>query len=295
MNVRIPSSGMVTTPLSASDQLSAVWDNLRRHTPARIGLGRCGVGLPTAEVLRFGLAHAQARDAIHVALDAAALVQALRTDGWPQPLLVRSRAHTRRDYLLRPDLGRRLDEGSVARLQDVSGRESAPDLALVVADGLSAVGIQRHSVTLLRAIRDVLGPTFRLSPPVVVEQGRVAIGDEIGELFGAHMVAIVIGERPGLSSPDSIGIYLTYHPTVGCRDAQRNCISNIRPGGQDFAVAAQRLAWLVREARRLGYTGVGLKDSSGLPLSSVETATTNEIESGGSRSVSHPGRSYGLF
>ncbi|MFN3297931.1 MAG: ethanolamine ammonia-lyase subunit EutC [Caldimonas sp.] len=244
----------------------SVWERLREHTPARIGLGCCGVGLPTAALLRFGLAHAQARDAVHVPLDTAALVHALRDDGWPEPLVLHSRAGTRRDYLLRPDWGRRLDEASVRLLQKMRGHGPSPDLVLVVADGLSALGIQRHAVALLRAIRDTQAPDWVAAPPVVVEQGRVAIGDEIGELLGAQMVAVIIGERPGLSSPDSIGIYLTYRPRVGCRDAQRNCISNVRPEGQDLITAAKRLMWLAREARRQGCTGVALKDLSGLPL-----------------------------
>lgn len=250
----------------ASALAPSVWERLREHTPARIGLGCCGVGLPTASLLRFGLAHAQARDAVHVPLDTAALVHALRDDGWPEPLVLHSRAGTRRDYLLRPDWGRRLDEASVRLLQKMRGHGPSPDLVLVVADGLSALGIQRYAVALLRAIRDAQDPDWVLAPPVVVEQGRVAIGDEIVELLGAQMVAVIIGERPGLSSPDSIGIYLTYRPRVGCRDAQRNCISNVRPEGQDLITAAKRLMWLAREALRQGCTGVALKDLSGLPL-----------------------------
>ncbi|MCX7693777.1 ethanolamine ammonia-lyase subunit EutC [Tepidimonas taiwanensis] len=264
------SEGVVVPTGPTSALAPSVWERLREHTPARIGLGRCGVGLPTAELLRFGLAHAQARDAVHVPLDITTLVHALRDDGWPEPLVLHSRAGTRRDYLLRPDWGRRLDEPSVRLLQKVSGKGPCPDLVLVVADGLSALGIQRHAVALLRAIRDVQEPDWVLAPPVVVEQGRVAVGDEIGELLEAQMVAVIIGERPGLSSPDSLGIYLTYQPRVGCRDAQRNCISNVRPEGQDLVIAAKRLMWLAREARRQGCTGVALKDMSGLPLTRAD-------------------------
>jgi ethanolamine ammonia-lyase small subunit len=217
-------------------------------------------------VLGFTLAHAQARDAIHLPLDEAALAEALVADGWPAPLRLRSRAHDRHTYLLRPDLGRRLDEASVAALQAWRAAHPAPDLALVVGDGLSALGIQRHVVPLMAAIRAALGGQMTLSPPVLVSQARVAVADEVGEQLGARMVAMIVGERPGLSSPDSVGIYLTHAPKVGRTDAERNCISNVRPAGQDPLTAARRLAWLVHEGLRLGITGVGLKDHSGLPM-----------------------------
>ena len=245
------------------------WADLKRFTPARIALGRSGASLPTREVLGFTLAHAQARDAIHLPLDTDALAAQLQADGWPAPLRLHSRAHDRHEYLLRPDLGRRLDEASVGVLQAWREDNPAPDLALVVGDGLSALGIQRHTVTLFAAIREALGGAFVKSPPVLVRQARVAVADEVGEQLGARMVAMVVGERPGLSSPDSVGIYLTIAPRVGCTDAQRNCISNVRPAGQDVSTAAGRLAWLVREGLRLGQTGVALKDHSGLPLVGV--------------------------
>jgi ethanolamine ammonia-lyase small subunit len=245
------------------------WAHLRRFTPARIALGRTGASLPTREVLDFTLAHAQARDAIHLPLDEATLADALVADGWPAPLRLRSRAHDRHTYLLRPDLGRRLDEASVAALQAWRAAHPAPDLALVVGDGLSALGIQRHVLPLLAAIRAALGGQLTLSPPVLVGQARVAVADEVGEQLGARMVAMIVGERPGLSSPDSVGIYLTHAPRVGRHDAERNCISNVRPAGQDPATAARRLAWLVHEGLRLGITGVGLKDHSGLPMVSA--------------------------
>lgn len=247
------------------------WAYLRRHTPARIALGRSGVSLPTREVLDFALAHAQARDAIHLPLDTEALQTGLRAAGWPAPLVLQSQARDRHEYLLRPDLGRRLDPDSATRLAQSRADVAAPsgggpDLVLVLGDGLSALGIQQHAVPLLGAIRDALDPAWRLGPLVLVRQARVAVADEVGQLLGAAMVAMIVGERPGLSSPDSVGIYLTHAPRVGCTDAQRNCISNVRPAGQDVVTAARRLAWLVGEGRRLGLTGVGLKDHSGLPM-----------------------------
>lgn len=269
MNARLPplpAPAATGGPPEPADPGADPWLALKRHTPARIGLGRSGVSLPTHEVLAFSLAHAQARDAIHLPLDAPALAAALAADGWPQPLVLHSRARSRQDYLLRPDWGRRLDDASLHALQRGAREEPPPDLALVVGDGLSALGIQRHAVPLLAAIRAAVGEGLRLSTPVVVLQARVAVGDEVGQALGARMVAMLVGERPGLSAPDSVGIYLTHSPRVGCHDAQRNCISNIRPAGQDLHTAARRLAWLAREGLRLGLTGVGLKDHSGLPL-----------------------------
>jgi ethanolamine ammonia-lyase small subunit len=168
---------------------------------------------------------------------------------------------------LRPDLGRRLDAASAERLGAVAGGNF--DLVLVLGDGLSALGIQQHGAALLCAIRRALDPALRLGPLVVVREARVAVADEVGERLGAAAVALVVGERPGLSSPDSVGIYLTHAPRVGCSDAQRNCISNVRPAGQALDTAARRLAWLLGESRRLGLTGVGLKDESGLPLTGL--------------------------
>jgi ethanolamine ammonia-lyase small subunit len=240
------------------------WAHLRQHTPARIALGRTGVSLPTRELLDFSLAHAQARDAIHLPLDTDALCAELQQQGWPAPLRLHSQARDRHEYLLRPDLGRRLDAASVERLGAAAAE--GPDLVLVLGDGLSSLGIQQHGAALLGAIRRALDPALRLGPLVVVSQARVAVADEVGERLGAAAVAMVVGERPGLSSPDSVGIYLTHAPRVGCNDAQRNCISNVRPAGQALDTAARRLVWLLAESRRLGITGVGLKDHSGLPL-----------------------------
>jgi ethanolamine ammonia-lyase small subunit len=239
------------------------WFNLRRHTSARIALGRAGTSVPTAEVLRFAAAHAQARDAVHVPLDVPALVAALQADGWAV-LTAQSRAATREVYLRRPDWGRRLDAESADRLQAAAGEPV--DLAIVIGDGLSATAVQRHAPELLRSLRTVLDGTLSLAPLLVATQSRVALGDEIGQLLGARAVLMLLGERPGLSSPDSVGAYLTHAPAVGCTDAQRNCVSNIRPEGLPLAAGAARIAWLVREALRRRLTGVGLKDDSDTAL-----------------------------
>lgn len=252
-------------PSTGSPQADS-WTALRRYTPARIALGRSGVSLPTREVLAFAQAHAEARDAIHLPIDFDTLDQQLQSDGWPAALRLHTLAATRHEYLLRPDRGRRLDVASMALLNAWRTHTAAPTLALVIGDGLSALGVQQHAAALLRAIHDLAPAGLDLGPPVLVEQARVAVGDEIGQALGARLVAMVIGERPGLSSPDSLGIYLTYAPGPNCTDAQRNCISNVRPAGQPPLIAAQRLIWLVQEALRTGITGIGLKDLSGLAL-----------------------------
>lgn len=291
---------MMDKPLCAAD--SAVkpvldadgdaWSSLKRFTPARIALGRAGVSLPTREVLGFKLAHAQARDAIHLPLDTDDLVRQLRADGWPAPLVLHSKARDRHEYLLRPDLGRRLDEASLASLADWGGPSSKPDLALVIGDGLSPLGIQLHVVPLMSAIRDALGDTWSICPPVVVRQARVAVADEVGQVLRARMVAVILGERPGLSSPDSVGIYLTHAPVVGRTDAERNCISNVRPAGLDASTAARKLAWLVQEGRRLGLTGVGLKDQSvelaGPDSSLASPSETRSVAAGSIQLVTGP-------
>lgn len=244
-----------------------LWTELRRHTPARIGLGRSGVAMPTAELLRLAAAHAAARDAVHVPLDAAALHAALTADGWPALHHVTSRAADRTEYLRRPDLGRRLAEPDAQRLQALPAKTS--DLCVVLGDGLSAPAVQRHAAPLLDALRAALGgdgAALTWAPLVIATQARVALADEIGALLQARVVLILIGERPGLSSPDSLGAYLTHAPAVGRSDAERNCVSNIRPQGLAYPAAATRIAWLLREALRLGVSGVGLKDDSGSGL-----------------------------
>ncbi len=231
--------------------LPVSWSDLRRFTPARVALGRAGNGLPTAAHLAFQAAHAAARDAVHAALDVGALRGALTAAGIDS-LSVHSAAPDRRHYLLRPDLGRRLRPSDHATLLNVPGA-----MVFVVCDGLSATAVQRHAVPLLRRVIPALGAT---APVVIVEQGRVALGDDIGQAMGAQAVAVLIGERPGLTAPDSLGVYLTWEPRLGRLDSERNCISNIRPEGLGIEAAADKLVWLIREMRRVRLTGIALKD-----------------------------------
>lgn len=240
------------------------WGELRVHTPARVALGRSGVSLPTPELLRFGYAHALARDAVHLPLDVPALCEQLQAAGWPV-LTVHSAAPDRATYLLRPDLGRRLSEASITALQSQADEAASCDIQLVVADGLSSLAISRHALPLIEQIRAQAPAGWRFGPTVVAQQARVALGDPVGELMRARLVVVLIGERPGLSSPDSLGLYLTWAPRSGCHDAQRNCISNVRPEGLGYAQAARKLLWLCGEAQRLQLTGVQLKDRSDVP------------------------------
>ena len=221
--------------------------DLRSFTPARVGLGRTGHSVPTAELLRFQLDHARARDAVWEELDPHGL-------GFPH-ILLRSAAADRRTYLRHPERGRTLSPESRAQLE-----RGDYDAALVLADGLSAAAVQRHAPPLLLEVTPRLeAEGWRLAPLTVVLQGRVAIGDEIGERLGARIAVVLIGERPGLSSPDSLGVYLTWDPRPGRTDAQRNCISNIRTEGLSYRAAAHTLHFLMREARVRRLTGVELK------------------------------------
>ena len=236
------------------------WVHVRRLTPARVALGRTGSALPTAEVLRFALAHAQARDAVHIPLDLGPLEADIRAAGL-DTLRVESAAVDRATYLARPDLGRQLAASSRALLGDRGAVGS--DLVVVVADGLSSPAAAVHAAPLLRALSPRLARSgLTLGPIVLATQARVALGDEIGAILDGRAVLILLGERPGLSSPDSLGAYLTFAPRSGRTDAERNCISNIRPAGLSYEVAAFKLAWLVGEALKRKITGVALKDAS---------------------------------
>lgn len=251
-----PTDKPQSTPVVANP-----WQHLREFTSARIALGRAGVSLPTQPQLDFQLAHAQARDAVHLALDAQAMLEQLTSKGY-DVIQLHSAVADRTTYLQRPDLGRRLDQDSRRRLEGAAESHGC-DVSLVIADGLSALAIHQHAVALLEAAMpkiDELG--WRVAPIALVEQGRVAIGDEIGEALKAAMVVVLIGERPGLSSPDSLGIYFTYGPRAGLTDANRNCISNIRPAGLSYEEAAHKLAYLMREAHRRKQSGFSLKDEA---------------------------------
>ncbi len=247
-----------------SGVLSNPWHKLRALTQARIALGRAGVGMPTAAQLDFQLAHARARDAVHRALDPAAL--------GPGYLVAHSACPDRATYLQRPDLGRTLDEASRSMLERAA--PASCDLALVVADGLSALAIEQNVQPLLAELLPRLHG-WMLAPMVIVQQGRVAVGDQVGALLRARAVAVLIGERPGLSSPDSMGIYLTWAPRAGLSDASRNCISNIRPAGLAYAAAAHKLHYLLEQARARGLSGVALKDETDGTVTQLPIANPN--------------------
>ena len=244
-----------------SDAVERV-SRLRAMTPARVGLGRSGVSLMTRDVLDFQLSHAQARDAVHARLDAGALAERIAGITSGAVLQLHSAAGNRTEYLQRPDLGRRLDESSRGALVPHAG--SAAEIALVVADGLSALAVARHAVPLLERLLTRLCDR-RLAPVCLVEQGRVAIGDEIGEILKARLSVVLIGERPGLSSPDSLGAYITFNPRVGRTDAERVCISNIRAEGLGYEEAAAQLERAITEALQRQLTGVAPRPAIAAP------------------------------
>lgn len=239
------------------------WRGLRRHTDARIGLGRAGISQPTHVQLQFQLDHAKARDAIHIPLDDAQLVNELEQSGLTCVTCM-SQAKDRTTYLQRPDLGRQLDRESVEKLEQWKRQHNgAIQATIVVADGLSTTAIQLHAAKLTQQlVKGLSNEGWTVGPICIVKQGRVAVGDEVGEILNSEVLVLLVGERPGLSSPDSVGIYFTYQPRLGLTDANRNCLSNIRPAGMSFGQATHRLMWLVREARRRGLSGVELKDES---------------------------------
>ncbi len=263
-------------PAPASSVVGNPWSLLRRFTPARIGLGRAGISLPTAAQLDFQLAHAQARDAVHRPLDVQALCDDIEALGLATVPL-HSAATSRAMYLQRPDLGRQLGSASrtqleALRTQRVAQGVTSHDIAFAVVDGLSALAVQRHAAPLIAAVLAVrASSTWTRAPVAVVEQGRVAIGDEIGSLLDSRIVVVLIGERPGLSSPDSLGLYLTWAPRAGRTDAERNCISNVRPEGLGYRDAAARLVYLLEQALSRKLTGIGLKDESGAASATLTT------------------------
>jgi ethanolamine ammonia-lyase small subunit len=230
---------------------------LRRFTPARIGLGRAGSGQSTVAALQFLADHARARDAVHIPLDFAPLEERLRSQGW-STMCVRTATKDRTEYLRRPDLGRRLSREGCAVLQV---QPANCDVVMIAADGLSSSAIARNLTPLAAHLRVLLlARRLTLGPLVLVEQGRVAVGDEIGELLNAKLAVVLIGERPGLSAADSLGAYVTWQPRIGTMDSSRNCISNIRPAGLPIEDAARQIDALVGRAFSYAMTGIGLND-----------------------------------
>nr|WP_174556595.1 ethanolamine ammonia-lyase subunit EutC [Bradyrhizobium canariense] len=235
--------------------------DLRNLTPARVGLGRSGASMPTDALLEFTLDHARARDAVHAAFDTSAVMLGLSSLGL-ETFEVRSRAGSRKDYLRRPDLGRMLDQASQQLLTNRGGGPC--QLAIVVGDGLSSAAVHNHAIELVRRLIPLLNScSIDIGCAVVASGARVALGDEIGAILGARMIVMLIGERPGLSTPDSLGAYLTFGPRIGLTDAERNCVSNIHGAGLGYEEAASKIAWLAREGLAREVTGVALKDESG--------------------------------
>lgn len=240
------------------------WAELKAFTAARIALGRTGTAEPLQAMLQFRLAHAHARDAVYAALEQQTLLhelQALQQVAF----LLHTQAANRHEYLQYPDRGRRLHEQSVAQLKAFNS--TGYDVCLVLADGLSSTAVNNHAIPLVKLLLPLFQKTgLSVAPVCIVQEGRVAIGDETGWLLKATLVAVLIGERPGLSSPDSLGVYLTYRPMPGLTDESRNCISNIRPEGLNYTVAADKISYLINESLRLQISGIGLKDNGAKSL-----------------------------
>ena len=268
---------VITIAQSPQDESEVVthnpWGKLRDFTSARIALGRSGNSVPTNELLSFQLDHAQAMDAVHCSLNIESLVAGL-SDSYSilentlePPVVVSSQVSDRLMYLQRPDLGRLLDESSWQTLNLIANEHNTDiDLAIVIADGLSSVAIQNHAVPVVTRLISLLSADdehqWKFAPITIVKQGRVAVGDDVGECFNAKVVLVLIGERPGLTSPDSMGMYLTWGAKRGSKDSQRNCISNVRPQGLNYDDACERVFYLLKEARKLQLSGVNLKDRS---------------------------------
>ena len=235
---------------------------LKQFTAARIGIGRTGAGIPLKQSLELKLAHAHARDAVYSELDIGKLSSDLKQFNLPV-LLLHSQAAYRELYLQRPDLGRQLNDKSIELVNDYSN--SKAEIAIIIADGLSATAVNHHAISLLKVLVPQLqSANFKVGPVSLVKQGRVAIADDIGMHLKAKLSLMLIGERPGLSSADSMGCYITYSPKPGLTDESRNCISNIRPHGLTFKSASKKIFYLIQEAFRRKLSGVGLKDNAGL-------------------------------
>ena len=244
------------------------WQQLRQFTAARIALGRSGVSVPTQPQLAFQLAHARARDAVHVGLDVPQLLQDLEGAGIAKTndvLVLATQATDRLTYLQRPDLGRRLNDAShdALNIHTPPDPQGGYDIAFVIADGLSARAVAQNAVPLMAAVMRQIAPeNWAMAPLAIVSQARVAVGDEVGEQLRAKLVALLIGERPGLSAPDSLGVYMTWMPHVGLTDASRNCISNIRAAGLSPEAAAFKLHQLAVAMHQRRLSGVLLKDET---------------------------------
>jgi ethanolamine ammonia-lyase small subunit len=254
----VTSSDRPPSKISADDRVpeAGTWARLRNFTPARIGLARAGVSIAAGPLLDFRAAHAAARDAVMAPLDVAALASRLASLRFSVMTAV-SRAGDRREYLMRPDLGRELSPGSA---QTLAASKGEYDLAIIAADGLSSIAVQRHAALLLEHLLPALGEIWRVAPIVIAEQARVGLGDAVCSALGAASVLVLIGERPGLSATDSLGAYVTWAPQRGVTDADRNCVSNIRPEGAAYDKAARQIAYLLNSARAGSYSGVALKN-----------------------------------
>ena len=261
----------MNTPETQSIPSVDPWKSMRGLTQARIGLQRSGNALSSADVLQFQADHAAARDAVHTPMDSDGVVDGLKGLGLGEPAVVTSQASSRAEYLRRPDLGRIPNDLSAVQ-------HSGADIGFVIADGLSATAVDTHAVALIETIAAELSPQFSIAPPVVATQARVALGDHIGEALGVEILLVIIGERPGLSVADSLGIYLTYRPEPGRRDSERNCISNIHPpDGLGYRDAARIVGALVPGARQLGASGVALKDTSSADPAVAAAAAQGEL------------------
>ena len=269
----MPAPSRKPGPAAAPDP----WHALSRFTAARIALGRAGGSVPTAPLLQFQLSHARARDAVLRELDVTAMCAALAAAGM-QAVPLHSGADDRPTFIQRPDRGRILDSASRMRLESLPHPADPFDVAFAIADGLSALAVERHALALLSHLTPKLRDAgWRVAPVCVVSQGRVAVGDEIGALLPARMTVMLIGERPGLSSPDSLGLYLTWDPLPGRSNAERNCISNVRPEGLGYALAAHRLFHLMTQSRLRRLSGVELKeDAPPLPAGTCRDRLSNE-------------------
>ena len=253
-----------------------LWDDLRRFTSARIALGRAGGSVPTHELLAFQLHHARAVDAVYTEFDRESFAKELASEG-VDSILLETRVETRPEYLKRPDYGRRLDEASRERLERLAASSEPKEIVLAVVDGLSATAIHRNALAVVLGLRNrLLDSGHSVAPVPLVRYGRVALQDEIASILKADLVVSLIGERPGLGSPDSLGAYLVFDPRLGNTDANRNCVSNIRPDGLPWAAAIETLHWLIAESLRRKISGVELKDDRHLNV--LDVSGTGKVE-----------------